>query len=226
MSSAAAKPAIAFFRRRIGGASLTTTSEQRALIESFATRSGYAIVFEFLYAGASDEELFDSEAFAAMLDRIAARKALTVIVANPATFSADPLVQAVGAAQFRKYGIELLAAQSSDTSAIAAGSPDQIVDHVFQIRERFEAHLARMQERRRLSFGPQRRKNYVEMFPEAVSLAKRLHEKSLRDGVRTSLRQLSAMLARQGHLNNAGNPYHPDEVRRMIKGPDPVRAAV
>lgn len=223
MSSGAAPKAIAFFRRRKGGPAIAPRHE-RALIESFAARSGYEIIFEFVYAGASDEELFDSEAFRAMLDRIEAKMALTVIVASATTFSTDPLVQAVGAAQFREHGIELLVAEASNPPPIMT-SPEQIVDHVFQIRERFEAHLARMEERRRRKFGPQRRKNYVEMFPEAVSLAKSLHEQSLRDGVRTSLRELSALLARQGHLNNAGNPYHPDEVRRMIKGPDPLRAA-
>jgi hypothetical protein len=223
MDNAAPKPAIAFFRRRKGGSTIAAR-EERALIESFADRAGYEIVFEFAYAGASDEGLFDSHAFKSMLDRIGAKKALTVIVASATTFSADPLVQAVGAAQFREHGIELLVAEASDTPAITT-SPEQIVDHVFQIRERFEAHLARMEQRRRVKFGPQRRKNYVEMFPEAVSIAKRLHENSLRDGVRTSLRELSAILARQGHLNNAGNPYHPDEVRRMIKGPAPLREA-
>ncbi len=220
MSSGTAKPAIAFFRRRKGGEPVASRSE-RALIESFAARFGYEIVFEFVYSGTSDEELFDSEAFKAMIDRIEAKKALTVIVGSATTFSNDPLVQAVGTAQFRKHGIELLVADSSKAPAITT-SPDQIVDHVFQLRERFEAHLQRMEERRRLKFGPQRRKNYVEMFPEAVSLAKSLHEKSEREGVRRSLRELSAMLALQGHLNNAGNPYHPDEVRRMIKGPNPL----
>lgn len=215
------KSAIAFLRRRKGGAT-TAARDEQALIESFAERSGYEIVFEFVYAGASDAGLLESQAFTAMLERIETKKALTVIVASATTFSEDPLVLAVGAAQFRRHGIELLVAEALSPQPITT-SPELIVDHVFQIRERFEAHLQRMEQRRRAKLGPQRRKNYVEMFPEAVSLAKRLHEKSLREGVRTSLRELSAILARQGHLNNAGNPYHPDEVRRMIKGPDPLR---
>lgn len=221
MGTGQTRAAIAFLRHREGGSAIALEREQ-ALVASFAARAGYEIVFEFVYAGASDEALFDSRAFTSMLDRIEARKALTVIVASPTTFSADPLVQAVGAAQFRKHGIELLVAETSNALPLTS-SPEQIVDHVFEIRERFEAHLARMEQRRRLKLGPPRRKNYVEMFPEAVMLAKSLHAKSLRDGVRTSLRELSAILARQGHLNNAGNPYHPDEVRRMIKGPDALR---
>ena len=218
------KPAIAFLRRRNGSA-MAATRDERAVIASFAERSGYEIAFEFVYSGASDTNLLDSRAFTTMLERIESKKALTVIVANATTFSDDPLVQVVGAAQFRRHGIELLVADASSPQPITT-SPEQIVDHVFQLRECFEAYLQRMEQRRRTRLGPQRRKNYVEMFPEAASLAKTLHEKSLREGVRTSLRELSAILARQGHLNNAGKPYHPDEVRRMIKGPDPLRAAV
>ncbi len=223
MSSGKLKPAVAFYRRRGGGTPAALPSE-RASVESFAALHGFTVTFEFVYAGASDEALFDSEAFNAMLECIGAKSAATVIVASDTTFSLDPLVQSVGAAQFRRHGISLIAAETSDAQAITT-SPEQIVDHVFELRERFEAHLARMEARRRLKFGPQRRKNYVEMFPEAVSLAKSIHERSLRDGVRTSLREMSAMLAQQGHFNNAGKPYHPDEVRRMIKGPDPLCAA-
>jgi hypothetical protein len=224
MHSTALKPAIAFFRlpeHRSPGDGLQT---ERALVETFAARNGYEIVYEFVHAGASADELFDSPAFEAMLVRIEAKKALAVIVATATAFADNPLVQAVGAARFRKYGVELLVAEPPLAPPAITTSPEQVVDHVFEISERFEAHLSRMAERRRVNFGPQRRKNYVEMFPEAVSLATSLHQRSLRDGVRTSLRELSAMLARQGHLNNAGNPYHPDEIRRMIKGPDPMRA--
>jgi hypothetical protein len=224
MSHPRLKPAIAFFRRDAHGPLKDVEQAERTLIEAYAERTGYEIVFEFVHLGSSADELFDSPAFAKMLARLEAKKALTVIVATATTLADNPLVHAVASARFRKYGIELLVAAPLAPTAITT-SPTQIVDHVFQISERFEEHLSRMADRRRVKFGPARRKNYVEMFPEAVSLAKALHQRSLRDGVRRSLRELSAMLARQGHLNNAGNPYHPDEVRRMIKGPDPLRMA-
>ncbi len=225
MGNTSPTPAIAFFRRGGARSIAAPRGEQRALIEIFAASAGYDIAYEFAYAGASDDDLFASDAFQAMLDRLSARKAATVIVASAMTFSTDPLVHAVAAAQFRKHGIDLLVADATQGQAITT-RPDAIVDHVYQLRERFEAHLTRMEERRRMKFGPQRRKNYVEMFPEAVSLAKSLHARSLRDGVRKSLREMSAILAQHGHLNNAGNPYHPDEVRRMIKGPDPLSVSI
>ena len=52
MHSTALKPAIAFFRlpeHRSQGDSLQT---ERALVETFAARNGYEIVYEFVHAGA------------------------------------------------------------------------------------------------------------------------------------------------------------------------------
>jgi DNA invertase Pin-like site-specific DNA recombinase len=224
MASSGLKPAISLLRHDGRDSPPEILRGQRARIEAFAAQGGYEIAYEFEFRGTSDEALFNSPAFKAMLAQIEAKKTLAVIVATATTFAEDPLVQAVGAVRFRKYGVELLVADGATQPAITT-VPDQIVDHVFELSERFEAHLRRMAERRRTKLGPQRRKNYVEMFPEAVSLVKSLHRKSLSDGVRRSLRELSAMLAQQGHLNNAGNPYHPDEIRRMIKGADPLRGA-
>ncbi len=222
MSNTGFRPAIALFRRP-AGATAKDIAGQRALIEACAARQGCRIAFEYTYVGASHEDLIASRAYVAMLEQIAAKKALTVIVATATTLDTDPLVQAVAAARLRKQGVTLIVADACERT-LPATSAKEIVDRVFEVSERFDTDLARIEESR-LKIGPARRKNYVEMFPEAVSLAKAWHQRSLRDGVRRSLRELSAMLARQGHLNNAGNPYHPDEVRRMMQGPDPLHIA-
>lgn len=220
MSDSILKPAIALFRRDVG-AKTTDVARQRALIEAYAARHGYHIAFEFTYVGASHEDLMASRAYIGMLGEISARRALTVIVASATTVDTDPLVQAVVAARLRRRGVTLAVADAPAPQAPAA-SPDAIVDRLFEISERFETDLAHVIEQRRPKIGPARRKNYVEMFPEAVSIVKSLHRKSIDDGVRTTLREMSAILAQRGHLNNAGKPYHPDEVRRMIMGPDPM----
>lgn len=217
------RPAIAFFRRRDAAAAIGLEAQQ-AVVERFAARLGYAIGFVFVHTGAPDAEPFESEAFVAMLGRLADDKAATVIVASPATLSEDPLVHAVAVAQFRRHGIDLLAADAGAEGPITS-SPADIADHVLDIGARLEAQLTRMASRRTGRFGPRRRKNYVEMFPAAVALAKALHEQNRRRGVRVSLRELSATLAQRGHFNNAGKAFHPDEVRRMIKGPAPAAAA-
>jgi phosphoglycolate phosphatase-like HAD superfamily hydrolase len=222
MSSPRLKPAIAFFRRKANASRLDDLQSERVAIEAYAERSGYEIVFEFSHIDEGDEELLDSPAFEAMLTRVAAQNVRAVIVATATTFAQNPLVQAVGAAKFRKFGVEVLAVEPAAPLAVTI-SPSQLVERILAIEDKFEKQLSHMAEKRRKRFGPPRRKNYAEMFPEAVSLAKRLHQKSLTEGVRRSLRELSAMLAVQGHLNNAGNPYHPNEIRRMINGPDQLR---
>ena len=49
------------------------------------------------------------------------------------------------------------------------------------------------------------RKPHVELRPEAVALAKRLHRASPKTGKRMSLRKIAAALAEAGHLNERGS---------------------
>jgi hypothetical protein len=57
------------------------------------------------------------------------------------------------------------------------------------------------------------------VVPQAVEMAKHLHQLSTPHPL--SFRDISSRLAEGGHVNKAGKPYHPEEVRRMIKGPRP-----
>ena len=56
----------------------------------------------------------------------------------------------------------------------------------------------------------------VELRPEAVALAKRLHRASPKTGKRMSLRKIAAALAEAGHLNERGQPFKPKSVRSML----------
>ena len=60
------------------------------------------------------------------------------------------------------------------------------------------------------------RKPHVELRPEAVALAKRLHRASPKTGKRLSYRQVSARLGEAGFLNERGKPYNPKSVRAMV----------
>ena len=51
--------------------------------------------------------------------------------------------------------------------------------------------------------------------PEAVALAKRLRRASPKTGERRSLRDISALLAEAGHLNEHGRPYNPRSIKAM-----------
>ena len=56
------------------------------------------------------------------------------------------------------------------------------------------------------------------MYPQAVKAAKRLRRASPKTGERLSLREISAMLAEAGHLNEHGQPFNAQSVRAMIEG--------
>jgi hypothetical protein len=51
---------------------------------------------------------------------------------------------------------------------------------------------------------------------DVVREAKRLRRASPRTGERRSLRDIAAELAKLGHVNASGKPYHPDAIRRML----------
>jgi hypothetical protein len=215
-----AKPAIAFLRKDSADEPGALDGQSK-VIEAYAAHQGYDVVLELAFRHATRQELFSSPPFESMLFAILSGRASTIIFANATSLDADPLVQLAGLARLRRHNIECVVV---NPDALAIGSrAEGLVEQAVAVSDDFEAHIRRAKERYQSRFAPVRRKIYAELYPEAVSIAKGLHKRSLRDGVRVSLREMSAILANQGHLNTAGKPYHPDEVRRMIKGPDPLR---
>ena len=62
------------------------------------------------------------------------------------------------------------------------------------------------------------RKAHVELNPDAVALAKRLHRASPKTGERMSLRRISAELKAAGHLNAHGREFNPNSIKSMVEG--------
>jgi hypothetical protein len=58
----------------------------------------------------------------------------------------------------------------------------------------------------------------VQRLAAATALAKRLHRASPKTGERLSLRRISMRLADAGHLNERGEPYHPQSINNMLDG--------
>jgi DNA invertase Pin-like site-specific DNA recombinase len=220
--------AIGFLRCEKGGALRSdSVDHQRDVIATFAESSGYEIVAEFADdTDVNTSELPSGPGFAAMLKRFEANGVHTIIVSTAGSFAKDATVQAVGYSKLRQYGIDLLAADAPG-AFVADLVTGRLVDRVLAVASDLDdamkrAHLGGVGERLRVKSGPKHRKTYADMHPEAVLLAKRLHQAGLRKGVRLSLREISAKLAAGGHLK-AGKPYHPEAVSRMIKGPRPRR---
>ena len=216
-SVASLKAAISLHRKR----SSLELAEERANIEVAARRSKCIIIAEFSFTGGADEELFDSHVFAAILQRLAINHVGAIFVPSRTTFADDPIVHAVAERVFQKYGVDVVCLEPEAPITIVS-APVTHVARLFGLADGLHSQLRQMEDARRLKFGPPRKKCYAELFPEAVVLAKRLHKDYTDRGVRRSLRELSAILAGRGLLNNAGKPYHPDEMRRMLKGPDPL----
>ena len=62
------------------------------------------------------------------------------------------------------------------------------------------------------------RKPHVELRPEAVALAKRLHRASPKTGRRMSLRKIATELAAGSHLNERGQPFNPKKCAVCLTG--------
>src|SRR4029077_7591941 len=75
---------------------------------------------------------------------------------------------------------------------------------------------ARVRQRRETGQKVERRKNHQELHPEVVALAKRLRRKPP-GGERPSLRKVAAELARQGYLNERGQPYAAKSIAAMVE---------
>ena len=210
--------AIAYLRRDSSG---KVTSERR-IISLFAREAGFQIVAEL--SDESGTDIFRSPGFARVLKRIELTGVQTVIVASAASFSPDALVQAVGRAKLSRFGITLIAADRGGfTSELIT---DRLVEHLLDQASAFdnllrEARARGTNERLRRKVGPNWRKQYVDIAPDAVGLAKNIYEMARRSGSRVTLREISAQLAAAGHLKKNGKPFHPQEIDRMIKGPNP-----
>ena len=68
-----------------------------------------------------------------------------------------------------------------------------------------------------------------ERYPEAVALAKRLRRANPKTGARRSFREISAELAKAGHVMAAKyrkaaepRPFNPATIKAMLQGPKPA----
>ena len=218
------KAAVAFYRKRGEGRQARPLEAHRKVVDVFATAVGYEIVAEFADKSPAGD---CGRGFSSLLTFLEAKGVSTVLVASRAEFATDSLVRTIGFAALLKHGVRLVAADDPEAFANSEPTPE-LIARVLALNDRFEAFLERAysegeRERRQIKSGPKHRQRYADMRPEAVELAKSLHLVSLRENARMSFRQISAKLADAGQHNNAGKPYHPEEIRRMIKGPRPRR---
>lgn len=204
------------------GADKDSDKRQRAAIGAYAKRNGFEIVDEFYDAAVSGADAIETRAgFAALLDRIEGNGVRTVIVEDASRFARELMAQELGVSLLIARGVRLLTTSGDDLTA--SDDPTRIM--MRQIagafaeyeKARLVGKLKQARDRKRADKGKcEGRKSHAELRPAVVSEAKRLHRASPKTGDRRSLRQISAELAKLGHLNERGQPFNAASVRAMI----------
>ncbi len=195
---------------------------QLEAIEGYARRAGLTIVDTYYDAAVSGADPIDARpGFSALLDRIEANGVRTVIVEDASRFARDLITQELGILSLIKRGVTVLTATGEDltqTDDPMKEAMRQIAGVFAQLeKKRLVAKLKAARERKRMETGKcEGRKGHAELWPDVVAEARRLHRRSPKTGKRRSLRDISAELAKAGHLNEAGRPFNPKSVKAML----------
>lgn len=213
--------AVAYMRTssatNIGGDS---EPRQRAAIEAFAAEAGYTIdEVDFFYDAAvkGADPVTARAGFAAMLDRIASNGVRTIIVESPDRFARDLTVQLTGHDYLKKLGVTLIPASAPDyftEDTPTAVLVRQVLGAIAQFEKATlvaKLHAARKRKAERTGKKCGGRKNYAEINPALVARAVQLRNLP-------SLRAISAALATEGFMSEAGTPFGAMAVSRMLQG--------
>jgi DNA invertase Pin-like site-specific DNA recombinase len=143
-----------------------------------------------------------------------------ILVESPDRFARDLAVQLAGHDMLRAQGIDLIPASAPDfflEDTPTAVLVRQVLGAIAQFEKAsLVAKLAAARARKKAAGGRgDGRKPISETHPQATLLAKQLRRKKPKGGV-MSLRDISAELAAQGHLNERGAPFNPRAVMAMI----------
>lgn len=209
------------------GADKDSDKRQREAIQRFAKGTGYDLVAEYYDAAVSGADPIETRpGFAAMLDQIEGNGVRVVIVEDVSRFARDLLVQEIGLVALARRGVTVLTSTGDDLT----NSDDPMKKVMRQVAGAFaEFEKARLVAKLRHARDRKRDKGERvegrtpahELYPRAVSEAKRLRRASPKTGERMSFRDISARLARDGHLTKAGKPFTATAVKRMVEGPSP-----
>ena len=196
---------------------------QLAAIARYAKSVGYEIVATFYDAAVSGADpVAGRPEFARMLAALLSNGARTIIVESPDRFTRDLAQQLLGHKLLADQGLTLIAA--SAPSHFTEDTPTAImVRQILGSVSEFEkttlvAKLKASRDRKKALTGKcGGQPSHLEKRPDVVALAKALRRKRPK-GAPMSLREISAALAAQGHLNAAGKPFNPKSVSSMLTG--------
>lgn len=220
-------PAVAYLRTSSAanvGEDKDSHVRQMTAIREFADRNGYKIVLPPYYdAAVSGADPIDTRpGFQELLTFLGENSEIRVILIEAANrFARDLIVQETGYRMLKNHNIDLIAVDSPD--GFLEDTPTaELIRQVMGAISQFEkattvAKLRAARERKRVANGKcEGRKSHKELRPEMVKLVRKLWRKKPSTGRRLSYRDISQLLADQGYLNAAGNPYGPSAIKSMI----------
>jgi DNA invertase Pin-like site-specific DNA recombinase len=203
------------------GADKDSDKRQRAAIDGYAKRAGFALVGEFTDAAVSGADPIETRrGFAELLDRIEGNGVRTVIVEDASRFARELVTQELGILALIRRGVRVLTAagddltDSSDPSRVMMR---QIAGSFAQYEKtRLVAKLRAARERKRQAISKcEGRKNWAEINPELVREAKRLRRRSPK-GHQRSLRDVAAELAKLGFVNQRGAEFSASSIASIV----------
>jgi DNA invertase Pin-like site-specific DNA recombinase len=203
------------------GTDKDSDKRQRAAIEGFAKRAGFALVSEFTDAAVSGADPIETRrGFAELLDGIEDNGVRTVIVEDASRFARELVTQELGILALIKRGVRVLTASGDDLTDSSDPSRvmmRQIAGSFAQYEKtRLVAKLRAARERKRQAVGKcEGRKNWAEVNPKLVLEAKRLRRRSPK-GHQRSLREVAAELGKLGYVNERGAEFSASSIASMV----------
>lgn len=204
------------------GADKDSDKRQRAAIEGFAKRSGFALVDEYNDAAVSGADPIETRpGFSALLDRIERNGVRTVIVEDASRFARELMTQELGILALILRGVRVLTANGDDLTDSSDPSRKMMRQiagafHEYE-KARLVGKLKAARERKRLANGGkcEGRKSWAETNPELVKEAKRLRRRSPK-GHQRSLRDVAAELGKLGFTNQRGAEFSAASIASMV----------
>ena len=201
---------------------------QRAAINALAKSRGLEIVAEYYDEAVSGADAIeDRPGFSELLDRIDDNGVRTIVVEDVSRFARDSKAHILGLALLRERGVTLLDSSGNnltdDTDEMQEAMITVMAAFATVEKKRLVKKLKAARDRKKAETGKcGGRKQIVELYPGAVTLAKRLYRKSPKTGERRSLRKIAKLLADEGHaIRGSGKPFSASMVKTMCYGPWP-----
>jgi DNA invertase Pin-like site-specific DNA recombinase len=192
-------------------------TRQLATIRSYAKSAGIEIVETYTDDAVRGDNAIEARpGFAAMMERLLSNGVRTIVVETASRFARDLIVQEVGFEMLKARGIDLIAADKPD--AFLDDGPTavlirQVLGAVSQFEKSMLVNKLRGARERKRATGVkvEGRRSLAETHPKTVKLARQMH----REG--SSLREISAELAADGHLNSKGKAFTAQSIANMLR---------